>query len=533
MNTMGLTGKQWIGGEWSAEGMQKFAATNPATAEQLAPEFIEATLTEADRALKLADEAFASLQTASTEIIATLLDEIAFGLEKAGDELLNRVQSETALPRARVEGECARTINQTRMFATLVRDGSWQQPRIDRGNPDRKPLPKPDVRTMLLGVGPVVVFGASNFPLAISVAGTDTIAAFAARCPVVVKAHPGHPGTCEMIAQIIGSAVEKVGLPPGTFSLLQGAGHEIGVALVEHPLTAAVAFTGSQRGGRALFDAAASRPKPIPVYAEMGSTNPVFVLPGAAQERAEQIAALYVQSVTMGVGQFCTNPGLLFIEEGDAHQRFSQSVVQAAEQSTPATMLHAGIHSAFQSGVKYLADLPGVEVLARSTTPASESSCQAACTIFKAPADLIAEHPELTEEVFGPESIVFSCREVSQMLHFARGMEGHLTATIHGTERDLLENAELVRILERKVGRIVFNGFPTGIEVCTAIHHGGPYPATTHSHFTSIGPFAIYRFTKPVCFQGFPDAALPELLRNANPNSVPRIVDGKLSTESL
>jgi 2,5-dioxopentanoate dehydrogenase len=336
-----------------------------------------------------------------------------------------------------------------------------------------------------------------------------------------------------MIAQIIGNAVEQIGLPPGTFSLLQGAGHEIGIALVEHPLTAAVAFTGSQRGGRALFDAAASRPRPIPVYAEMGSTNPVFVLPGAAKERADKIAAGYVQSVTMGVGQFCTNPGLLFIEKGDAHQRFSQAVIEAAEQSSPATMLHAGIHSAFQTGVKYLADMPGIDVLARSPTPTSEAGCQATCTIFTAPADLIAEHPELTEEVFGPESIVFTCRDTNQMLEFARGMEGHLTATIHGTEQDLLDHAELVRILERKVGRIVFNGFPTGIEVCSAIHHGGPYPATTHSHFTSIGPFAIYRFTKPVCFQGFSDAALPELFRNANPNGVPRLVDGELSTESL
>jgi alpha-ketoglutaric semialdehyde dehydrogenase len=533
MSAMELTGKQWIGGVWTTDGKKTFPVTNPASGQQLSPPFFEATPAEADRALKLADETFSVLQTASTETVAKLLDEIAIGLEKAGDELLNRVQAETALPKARVEGECARTVNQTRMFAALVREGAWQQPRIDRGDSQRQPLPKPDVRTMLMGIGPVVVFGASNFPLAISVAGTDTIAAFAARCPVVVKAHPGHPGTCEMIAQVIGAAVEKVGLPPGVFSLLQGAGHEIGIALVEHPLTAVVAFTGSQRGGRALFDAAASRPKPIPVYAEMGSTNPVFVLPQVAKERAEQIAAGYVQSVTMGVGQFCTNPGLLFIESGDAHQRFSQSVVQAAEQSAPATMLHAGIHSGFKSGVKYFTDLPGIEVLARSQTPANEASCQAACTIFTAPADLIAEHPEITEEVFGPESIVFTCRDTSQMLDFARSMEGHLTATIHGTEQDLLDHAELGRILERKVGRIVFNGFPTGIEVCTAIHHGGPYPATTHSHYTSIGPFAIYRFTKPVCFQGFPDAALPELLRNSNPASIPRLVDGKLSTESL
>jgi alpha-ketoglutaric semialdehyde dehydrogenase len=265
----------------------------------------------------------------------------------------------------------------------------------------------------------------------------------------------------------------------------------------------------------------------------MGSTNPVFVLPGAARERADKIAAGYVQSVTMGVGQFCTNPGLLFIEAGEPLANFSSAVRQTAEQVAPATMLHQGIFSSFQAGVKFLADLPGVEVLARSTSPVDQKSCQAACTIFSATADLIAEHPELTEEIFGPESIVFSCKNVNQMLEFARSMEGHLTATIHGTDADLSEHAELVRILERKVGRIVFNGFPTGIEVCAAMHHGGPYPATTHSHFTSIGSFAIYRFTKPVCFQGFPDTALPVPLRNRNELGIPRLVDGVLSRDSL
>ncbi len=530
---MPITGKHFIGGERTAAGIQTFAAKNPATGEELTPRFTEATVEEVDRCLTLADQAFDALQIAETETIAILLDEMAAGLEKAGDELLQRVHAETALPMPRLEGECARTVNQTRMFAKLVREGTWVQARIDSGDPNRKPMPKPDVRTMLMGVGPVVVFGASNFPLAISVAGTDTISALAARCPVVVKAHPGHPGTCELIGEIIAEAVKKVGLPGGAFSLLQGAGHEMGIALVEHPLTAAVAFTGSQRGGRALFDAAASRPRPIPVYAEMGSTNPVFVLPGAARERADKIAAGYVQSVTMGVGQFCTNPGLLFIEQGEPLDNFLEAVVEAVKQTTPATMLHSGIHSSFQAGVKYLADVPGVDVLARSTAQADQQACQAACTIFSAPADLIAEHPELTEEIFGPESIVFSCKNVDQMLVFARSMEGHLTATIHGTEADLAEHAELLRILERKVGRIVFNGFPTGIEVCTAMHHGGPYPATTHSHFTSIGSFAIYRFAKPVCFQGFPDAALPAPLRNRNELRIPRLVDGSLSRDSL
>jgi NADP-dependent aldehyde dehydrogenase len=415
------------------------------------------------------------------------------------------------------------------MFAQLIREGGWIQARIDRGDSTRKPLPKPDVRSMLTGIGPVVVFGASNFPLAISVAGTDTIAAFAAKCPVIVKAHPGHPGTCEMIAEIITTAIKEIGLPEGMFSMLQGAGNEVGTALVEHPLTTAVAFTGSLRGGRALFDVAARRPVPIPVYAEMGSTNPVFILPGAASERADKIAASYIQSVTLGAGQFCTNPGLLFIEQGLSFEKLRDSIKVAIAQATPATMLHAGIHAAYESGLDRLADIPSVDVLAQSSSN-EQSGSQAVCTIFTTTADNVSSHPELTEEVFGPSSVVFQCENVEQMLAFARSMQGHLTATIHGTEKDLAENAELVRILERKVGRIVFNGFPTGIEVCSAIHHGGPYPATTHSHFTSIGTFAIYRFTKPLCYQNFPDDALHPALQNRNVLGITRLVDGEVTT---
>lgn len=527
---MHLTGKHFIGGDRRAAGSITFSASNPATGEQLLPPFVEATPAEVDECLQAAEQAFEELQTVADETIARLLDSIADSLASAGKPLLERIHAETALPMQRLEGECTRTANQTRMFAKLVREGAWIQARIDRGDPERKPLPKPDVRTMLMGIGPIAVFGASNFPLAISVAGTDTIAAFAARCPVVVKSHPGHPGTCEWIADIITRAIATVGLPGGMFSLLQGASHKVGMALVEHPLTAAVAFTGSLQGGRALFEAAARRANPIPVYAEMGSTNPVFVLPGAARERADKIAAGYVQSVNLGVGQFCTNPGLLFIEKGDRLEKFAAATASAVAQAAPATMLHGGIHSAYESGVNQLAGTPGVEVLARSASPLRQQGvCQAACTIFTAPADLIARRPELTEEVFGPSSIVFSCDNISDIYDFARNMQGHLTATIHGTDEDLAEHAELVRILQRKVGRIVFNGFPTGIEVCTAIHHGGPYPATTHSHFTSIGPFAIYRFTRPVCFQNFPDEALPVQLRNKNETRIPRRVDGELT----
>lgn len=529
---MTLIGAHFIGGTRSAAGSETFVAFNATTGEQLSPRFAEATSAEVDRALSLANQALDALEQADAETVARLLDAIAVGLEQAGDTLLAHIHAETALPLSRLQGECVRTVSQTRMFAQLVREGAWVQARIDRGDPERKPLPKPDVRTMLQGVGPIVVFGASNFPLAISVVGTDTIAAFATRCPVVVKAHPGHPGTCELIAEIIAEAIERSGLPAGMFSLLQGQSNEVGLALVEHPLTAAVAFTGSLGGGRALFDAAARRPHPIPVYAEMGSTNPVFVLPEAARARAEAIGTSYVQSVSLGVGQFCTNPGLLFMEQGPSLETFTRAVQQAVAQVPPAPMLHAGIHSAFEASVAQFIGMPGVEVLAQAESP-NTARCQAACTIFTAPADLIATHPELTEEVFGPASIVLKCHSVAEMLEFARSMEGHLTATIHGTEKDLAQHVELVRVLERKVGRLVFNSFPTGIEVCAAIHHGGPYPATTHSHFTSIGPFALYRFTKPVCFQNFPDAALPATLRNRNVLGIPRLVDGQLTSNDV
>jgi NADP-dependent aldehyde dehydrogenase len=526
---MDLSGKHLIGGQRTAAGRGDFPAFDPATGETLSPRFAEATREEVDRALKLADAAFDELQTASWGAIADLLDAIVAGLEGIRAPLVARAHAETALPNVRLEGELARTTNNIRLFAALVRDGSWLMARVDHAIPDRQPLPKPDVRAMLVGVGPVAVFGASNFPLAISVAGTDTIGAFAARCPVVVKGHPGHPGTCEMTAAVIAAAIEQAGLPAGMFSLLQGAEHGVGQALVEHPLTAAVAFTGSLRGGRSLFDLAARRPRPIPVYAEMGSVNPVFLLPGALAERGPQIAAGYIQSVSLGVGQFCTNPGMVLGVRGESLAKFLDATAQAAAQAAPATMLHAGIHAAFEQGRARLAGVEGVELVAASQAAADPARREAAVAIFAADAELAQDRPEFRDEVFGPASIVFRCASVDQMYAIARGLDCHLTATIHGTEQELVEHAALVRILERKVGRIIFNGFPTGLEICPSMHHGGPYPATTHSHFTSIGQAAIYRFTRPVCYQGFPESALPAELKDANPRGLRRCVDGKFS----
>ena len=510
---MTLLGKHFIAGERSGDSSNGFRAINPSTSETIEGDFCEATQSDIDAAVAAADDAFDALQTADSKVIGDLIDAIADGIEAAGDRLLDRAHAETGLPMARLSGERGRTTGQARIFAEMARNESWRQPRIDAGDSDRKP-PKPDVRTMLFGVGPVVVFGASNFPLAISVAGTDTVSALAARCPVIVKAHPAHPGTCEILAEVISTAVEKVGLPAGTFSLLQGKSYEHSTALVKHPKVAAVAFTGSLGGGRALFDAVNARKNPIPLYAEMGSSNPVFLLPGALSERGAAIAKDYLQSVNLGVGQFCTNPGIVLGIEGDSLTQFFDAVKDSAGTVSPATMLHPGIYESFTKAQDDFASTKGVEQVGVSSEPADAKSNQAACHIYSADIGALEASPNLAEEVFGPSSIVFKCQSPDQMLEYAASLEGHLTATIHGTEDDLKSNAKLVRLLQRKVGRIVFNGFPTGIEVCNAMHHGGPYPATTHSFYTSIGHQSIYRFTKPVCLQGFPEGSLPDPLKS-------------------
>jgi alpha-ketoglutaric semialdehyde dehydrogenase len=528
---MPLHGQQIIAGTHSALGRRRFSASDPSTGAVLPPEFFEGTPEEIDAALCAAAEAFEQFRAVPGRRIAELLESAASEIEALGDDLIHLAHTETGLPLTRLQGERARMLGGVRIFATMAREESWRSARIDRGDPARPGSPKPDVRSMLTALGPVVVFGASNFPLAISVAGTDTVSALAAGCPVVVKAHPGHPGTSELVAGALTRAVARSGLPAGIFSMVQGAGHEVGLTLVRHDRTRAVAFTGSHKGGRALFDAAASRPHPIPVYAEMGSINPVILLPGALAERAAAIAAAYVQSVTLGVGQFCTNPGLVFGFEGESLEEFTNAAARAAEAFSPATMLHSGIRDAFTSGTARFQQTPGVEVIARSRAQPDPRRTEAPCVIVATTAETLAAHPHLSEEVFGPLSAVVRCRDKRELEQAIRGLAGHLTASVHGTTADLAEYSDVIQLLETKVGRIIFNGFGTGIEVCAAMHHGGPYPATTDPHFTSIGHAAIFRFARPICYQNFPNAMLPDALKDGNPLGLWRLVEGQLTRD--
>jgi len=521
-----LHGKHLIGDTTSAAGSITYRAVNAKGGELMEPAFHEATDAEIDQAMRLADAAFDPLRARSAEDRAALLEAIADEVMALGDDVLARCHAETNLPLPRLTMERGRTAMQAKLFATKIREGSWVDAVIDHALPDRQPQPRPDMRKMLVPIGPIVVFGASNFPLAISVAGTDTVCALGAGCPVVVKAHPAHPGTSELVAGAVQRALKRGGFPAGAFSLLHGAGHAVGTALVKHPLTRAVAFTGSLRGGRALFDVANARPDPIPVYAELGSANPVFILPQALAERGEQIAQGYVQSTTLGVGQFCTNPGLVLGLRGEPFTRFQGAVAQVAAQVPPATMLHAGIRDAYEKGVEHLAGTPGVSLLAKSSQAVDPHLTQAACVMFRTDVHTFEQQPHLHREVFGPTSLIIEADTAAELERIARNLEGHLTATLHATPQDLKDHANLVRILERKVGRIVINGFPTGVEVTHATHHGGPYPATLDPHWTSIGGASIYRFVRPVCYQGFPDEALPVELREGNPRGIWRMVDG-------
>lgn len=493
--------------------------------------FGEANAWHIEQALAAAQATFEPFRQCSAEQRAALLDKIAEEILALGDVLIETAQQESALPKERLTGERGRTVNQLKLFAEVVRDGSWVEARIDLAQPARQPLPKPDLRRMLIPLGPVAVFAASNFPLAFSVAGGDTASALAAGCPVVVKAHPAHPATSELVGQAIARAVTALGLPPGLFSLLHGVSHELGLGLVQHPLTKAVGFTGSLRAGRALFDAAAQRPEPIPVYAEMGSTNPVFILPGALQERAEALAEGLKGSVTLGVGQFCTCPGLAIGVRDENFGRFADKLRSLMASAAPAPMLYPGIAQSYAAGVTKLSGLAGLEAVTASAAPDATKN-EAGPALFVADAATFRQHPELSEELFGPSTVLVGCDSREEMEAIARNLEGHLTATIHGTAEELPEYQWLVDILATKAGRLIFNGFPTGVEVCPSMQHGGPYPATTDSRTTSVGTAAIQRFARPVAYQSFPQEALPLELRNENPRGIWRLVDNQLTKES-
>jgi alpha-ketoglutaric semialdehyde dehydrogenase len=523
---MRLHGKNFIGAKLLAGG-SVFHGMSPATGKALEPAFHAATEEEIDQAMRLAEADFQKYRQCSPEMVAAFLERIGEEILGLGDELIQKAREETALPEPRLVGERARTINQLKMFADLIREGSWVEAHIDRAIPDRKPLPKPDVRRMLIPIGPVVVFGASNFPLAFSVAGGDTASALASGNCVVVKAHPAHPGTSEFVASAIRAAMDKSGLPAGVFSMVHGPGHEAGVQLVTHPSTRAVGFTGSFQGGKALWEAAARRPDPIPVYAEMGSTNPIFVLPGALKQRGQSIAEGLAQSVTLGVGQFCTNPGLVFGLREESLAQLIESAGSVLSGSPQTAMLSQGIQNRFQQGLERFREVGGIRVAGQSTPFESVEAVPA--VVFATDSETFRKHEFLREELFGPATLVVSCRTKEELLCTARELPGQLTATIHGTEEDLAAYAELVAILQQKAGRLVFNGFPTGVEVCPSMHHGGPYPATTDSHFTSVGTGAIKRFARPVCFQNFPEAILPPELQSKNPRGIWRVIDGRLT----
>lgn len=527
---MQITGEQFIAGKSSREGHRAFRAVNPAASEPFGPEFADATTGEIDRALEAARAAFEDAPRPGFEQTARFLESIASELLALGDHLIDLASQETGLGRDRLIGERARTVGQLRMFAQVVRDGSWVDARIDHADPNRKPLPKPDVRRMRVPIGPVVVFGASNFPIAFSVAGGDTASALAAGNPVVFKAHPAHPQTSELIARAALRAAEAEGMPAGTFSLIQGVGHEPGIELVRHRLAEAVAFTGSLRGGRALFDAAVTRSKPIPFFGEMGSINPVFLLPGALAERTDTIARGLIQSATLGAGQFCTNPGIVLGLKGAALDRLTQAAADLMRQTAPQTMLYAGIRDAFIRNAERMVSVAGVRV--EGHAPAGNTSKTHAPGIFlSTDASTFLAHLLLQEECFGPSTLLVRCDDAVELEAVARALEGQLTASIHGTPDDLKQHDGLVRILQRKAGRILFNGFPTGVEVCSAMQHGGPYPATSNAHFTSVGSAAIERFARPVCFQDFPPAALPPELQDANPRQIWRLVNDRLTKE--
>jgi NADP-dependent aldehyde dehydrogenase len=506
---------------------ETFRAVNPATNEALAPDFSIATQADVAQACVLADAAFDAFRETTPDERARFLEAIATRIEAIGEPLLERAAAETGLPMARLTGERGRTTGQLRLFAALLRQGRWAGVVVDNALPDRLPLPRADLRQRRIALGPVAVFGASNFPLAFSVAGGDTASALAAGCPVVVKGHPAHPGTSALVGQAIREAVAECGLPEGVFSLLQGPSNALGAALVADPRIKAVGFTGSRAGGLALVAIAQQRPEPIPVYAEMSSVNPVLLFPAALAARAEALGASYVASLTMGSGQFCTNPGIVLALAGPDLDRFVAAAAKALSDATPQVMLTAGIHAAFDRGVAAIVDHPAVATVARGPTAAECNRGQPG--LFRTDAAAFLKHPELAHEVFGAASIIVAAQSFDDMRKVLESMEGQLTATLQIDAADTDAARAFVPLLERKAGRILANGWPTGVEVSHAMVHGGPFPATSDARSTSVGTAAIERFLRPVCYQDLPDALLPAPVQRGNPLGLPRLVDGVMT----
>ncbi|MCJ2014287.1 aldehyde dehydrogenase (NADP(+)) [Methylobacterium sp. J-076] len=521
---MELTGHSIVGGRPAEGEGTPFHAVEAATGRETGPLFRAATPETVDRACALAEEAFDTFRATDPARRAAFLDAVAQAILDIGDPLIVRCMEESGLPRPRLEGERGRTVGQLRMFAGVLREGSFLDARIDPALPDRQPLPRPDLRLRNVPVGPVAVFGASNFPLAFSVAGGDTASALAAGCPVVAKAHPAHPGTSELVGRAVAGAVAACGLPAGVFSLLFDDGIAVGKRLVSDPRIAAVGFTGSRTGGTALMALAAARPVPIPVYAEMSSINPVILLPEALATRGGAIGKAFVGALTLGSGQFCTNPGLVLAVEGPGLDAFLAGAAQALEGVAAQTMLTPGIHRAYGAGV---AALDANEAVTRLAEGQGGGATQGRAVLFATSAAAFLDDHRLAEEVFGAASLVVRCRDLGEVHAVLARLEGQLTAALHLEAGDHEAARALLPLLERRVGRILVNGFGTGVEVGHAMVHGGPYPATSDGRTTSVGSLAIARFLRPVCYQDLPDALLPPELQQANPLEIPRRVDGR------
>lgn len=523
-----ITGKNFIGYERKGTGDKYLHAFSTILKNNLPGDFFISTGPETNEAMAKATLAFDIYKKISFERRAEFLDTIAEEILQLGDELIQRAHLESGLPEARITGERGRTVGQLKLFASLLREGSFAEAIIDTALPDRKPLARSDLRRMMHPIGPVAVFAASNFPLAFSTAGGDTASALAAGCPVIVKAHSSHLGTNELVAGAIISAAQKSKMPDGVFSSLVGEGSQLGQQLVKHPQIKAVGFTGSFRGGMALLKTAVNeRDEIIPVYAEMSSINPVLILPEKIKQDADAVTAQLSASITLGVGQFCTNPGLLFVIKDEHTETFMKQLAQSLQQVLPATMLNQTICSAYYKELGQLLAAQGIETV--YTGDEAKEDFKGSVSLAKTTARNFMENSSLQNEVFGPSSLVVVCEDKTEMEAALRSLHGQLTATVIGTEDDLKKFQDCLDLLTARVGRVIYNGVPTGVEVCHAMMHGGPFPATTFSHFTSVGTEAIKRFLRPVCYQDCPQEFLPDALKDENPLQLMRKVNGEFT----
>ena len=530
---MEIKGKSLIGSSDGANTGKSVRAVNPSTGLEIEPPFFQATPEEVNQTVEIAHKAFLEYNRLRSSSKVRFLNEIANEIEIQRGIIIPRAMEESGLPEVRIKGEIERTTGQLRLFASLVEEGSWLNARIDTALPDRQPIPKPDIRAMQRPLGPVVVFAASNFPLAFSAAGGDTASALAAGCSVIVKAHSSHPGTTELVGRAVRKAADVTGMPDGVFSVIFGSGRYVGSALVSHPRVKAVGFTGSTSGGTALMNLASKRSEPIPVYAEMGSVNPVFILSEALTEQSGSIASGLYASTTMGVGQFCTNPGLVMVQQGREGDAFKENFAKYMREHGDGIMLNRSIQKAYCEGVTSRKNNDNVEVIVSSKMDDESGPCLGSTAVFQVTTMQFLDDSSLSHEIFGPGTTLIRYTSKDELLKIAENMTGQLTATVYGSEADLNEHTELIAILERKVGRLLFNGFPTGVEVCSSMVHGGPFPATSDGRSTSVGTYAIDRFTRLVAYQNCPQSLLPDELKNDNPLNISRMINGQITHDGV